>query len=80
MTMNRDENCDFRKNRIKGIVFIKAFSRSGEDSGTAARITAETIRAIYPQYYPIGAVKFLVELYSEIEIYLVVVQGGIVRT
>jgi hypothetical protein len=54
--------------------------RQTEDSGTAARITTETIGYIYPQYYPIGAVKFFVELYSEIEIYLVVVQGGIVRT
>ena len=63
--------------------------RQTEDSATVARIAAETVRAIYPQYYPAGAVEFFIELHSEEEvkkvknkeeIYLVLVQGEIVGT
>lgn len=33
--------------------------RQTEDSAMVAKIAAETIRAIYPRYYPAGAVEFL---------------------
>ena len=32
--------------------------RQTEDSAMVAKIAAETIRAIYPRYYPAGAVEF----------------------
>lgn len=63
--------------------------RRTEDSVTVVKIAAETVRAIYPRYYPAGAVEFFVELHSEREvekvknkeeIYLVVVQGKVVGT
>lgn len=63
--------------------------RQTQDSAAVARIAAETVRAIYPRYYPAGAVEFFVELHSEMEveklknkeeIFLVSVQGEIVGT
>ncbi len=60
-----------------------------EDSAMVAKIAEKTVRAIYPQYYPAGAVEFFVELHSEMQIekvkrkediYLVLAQGKIVGT
>ena len=63
--------------------------RQTEDSAMVAKIAAETIRAIYPRYYPAGAVEFLAELHSQMEvekvknkeeIFLAAVQSEIVGT
>ena len=63
--------------------------RQTEDSAMVAKIAAETIRAIYPRYYPAGAVEFFAELHSQMEvekvknreeIFLAAVQGEIVGT
>lgn len=54
-----------------------------------AEIVEETIQAVYPHYYPAGAVRFFLDLHNERkireamdreEIYLAVVQGEIVGT
>lgn len=54
-----------------------------------ARIVEKTIRAIYPHYYPCGAVQFFLDLHKEErirdavdseDIYLAVVQGETVGT
>ncbi len=42
--------------------------RQTEDSTMVARIAAETIRAIYPRYYPAGAVEFFVDLHNEMKV------------
>ena len=55
----------------------------------AAEIVDKTIRAIYPHYYPSGAVQFFLELHNEQrikealaeeDIYFATVQGEIVGT
>ena len=54
-----------------------------------AEIVEETIKAVYPHYYPLGAVQFFLSLHKEErirealdreDIYLAVVQGRIVGT
>ncbi len=56
---------------------------------TVAEIVEETIKAVYPHYYPLGAVQFFLSLHKEEQIrealdrediYLAVVQGRIVGT
>lgn len=63
--------------------------REAEDLAMVAKIAEETVRAIYPQYYPAGAVEFFAELHSEVkiekvkhkeDIYLVFAQGKMVGT
>ena len=54
-----------------------------------AEVVERTIRAVYPHYYPSGAVQFFLELHNEQrirealareDIYFAVVQGEIVGT
>lgn len=63
--------------------------RKAECPAKVAEIVGRTIRAIYPHYYPSGAVQFFLDLHNEQrireaffgeEIYLAVVQGEIVGT
>ena len=63
--------------------------KRAESPAKVAGIVEKTIRAVYPHYYPSGAVQFFLNLHNEDgirraagreEIYLAVVQGEIVGT
>lgn len=63
--------------------------RRAECPAEVAKIVEKTIKAVYPHYYPLGAVRFFLELHREErireamgkeEIYFALVQGEIVGT
>lgn len=73
---------------MKEIDFDMQLERA-ECPAKAAEIVEKTIKAVYPHYYPPGAVKFFLELHTEQrirealareDIYFAVVQGEIVGT
>lgn len=68
---------------------IKMQLKKAEYPAKVAEIVERTIRAVYPHYYPSGAVQFFLDLHSEQrirealsieDIYFAVVQGEIVGT
>ena len=63
--------------------------KRAECPGKVAKIAGKTIRAVYPHYYPSGAVQFFLDLHNEQkirealdreEVYFAAVQGKIVGT
>lgn len=90
---NLDEKIGIYQKRIEGDWMQKAgFSMElelADCSVKVAEIVEKTVKAIYPHYYPDGAVQFFLDLHNEHRIrealdreavYLAVVQGEIVGT